>query len=67
MTDRSFDTRHGRCRSRRRTRHVTVVSRGGFDRRLTLRLKIREVRVLTDVGDDGLGEEASEVLDEFWW
>src|SRR5262245_42681655 len=39
----------------------TVESRGGFNRRLALRLKIREVRILTDVGDDRIGEEAGEV------
>src|SRR5262245_14628219 len=42
----------------------TVESRGGFDRRLTLRLRIREVRILTDVEDDRVGEEAGEVFDK---
>jgi hypothetical protein len=45
----------------------SVESPGGFNRRLTLRLKIREVRVLTDVGDEGVGEESGEVLDELGW
>jgi hypothetical protein len=45
----------------------TVVSRGGFDRRLTIRLKIHEVRVLADIGDDRVGEESGEVFDELGW
>jgi hypothetical protein len=42
----------------------TDVSRGGFDRRLEIRLQVREVRVLPDVGDDRVGEESGEVFDE---
>ena len=46
---------------------ATVVSRGGFDRRLTFRLKFREVRVLADVSDERVGEESGEVFDELSW
>ena len=44
-----------------------MESRGGFDRRLEIRLKSCEVRILADVGDQGVGEQPGEVLDESGW
>jgi hypothetical protein len=42
----------------------TVGSRGGFNRRLTIRLKIQKVRVLADVRDERVSEEPGKVFDE---
>jgi hypothetical protein len=42
----------------------TVQSRGGLNRRLVIRLQFCEVRVLVDVGDEGVGEESGEVWHE---
>jgi len=42
----------------------TVVSRGGLARDLLIRLQIREVRILANVGDDRLREKAGEILDQ---
>jgi hypothetical protein len=40
------------------------MSPGGFDRRNLIRLQFREVRELSDVGDERAGEKCGEVLDE---
>jgi hypothetical protein len=46
------------------SRLPTVVSPGGFDRRIVICLDLCEVRELADVGDEGRGEERRELLDQ---